>query len=346
MFFIHGALPWEQYTTYLVCSLLLGWVLKKRYGIPAGLFGAFIIFSALRVFAAETSPFVGSDERWLITFNFASASALALGCLTILVAQSIRFEIWAGIFQVIALINAGTIFVQMYLGIHNYEYGLLLNSSMSGCFNAVALPLFFFSGWPKRWNLAYWRFWAVLLVLISILACGRHQPLAVLIVIGGALGVLRGYWKTTLVCSVFALGGGLAYKGMALFDTSGRTTVWRLSMDFWKAHMNHWLGAGLGTYYYLGPYITLKEMHEGYIWLHSDWLQMIFECGFIGLAFMVIFYGSLLWRVRQRNGLFASLIGVGVWGMANFPLHNPISALLVAVLVLRSFEHKKIASSE
>jgi hypothetical protein len=206
----------------------------------------------------------------------------------------------------------------------NYK-GFFYNESMGACFNACLLPFFWKKGTFNRV--------ATAMILFSTFLSHKNQPVAVAAVALGALFILEKRFKVLLALPIVAASAGKFITGTAFLAENGRIEVWKDSIHFLRDHFNQWIGSGLGTYYYIGPFLTLKKLHEAFVWLHSDWLQIWFETGWIGLLLATAFFTHTLIKARKNTPLCASLVAFGFFGIANFPLHNAISGLYFLFLI-------------
>lgn len=121
---------------------------------------------------------------------------------------------------------------------------------------------------------------------------------------------------------------------------NGRIKLWRDMMSWWWERCNHLFGAGLGTFELFGPSVqrTKHTLDQKYfIWMHSDWLQIVFEIGFIGLIVSVWTYSAALKHSLDRGPMFPSLVGFGIMMCGNYPLHLPVHAFVGALLISMAF---------
>ena len=287
-----------------VLSVVLAW---KFDGLA---FLSFIVVmsSGLYTILSGDPGFISSASHSLLFF---------LMC--VLCAENIGLEL----FPWIAVLNAGVMFFYS-------KDGMLLNASMSGCFQACILPL---ATLPVQ-----------IILVASILYSGKNQPIALMFVALGLYQIRRRKWKS-LVLAVMAscvCGKLLVHGSTASFlNSDGRTDVWRLAFDFFADQVNPFTGAGLGSFYVVGPELTMPVFHQPFLYLHSDWLQIGFEMGFLGLVTIGMLGFWTVYRVRKDEILFTSLMLFLCFGLANFPLHNPVSALFGAVLMWTAVQESK-----
>lgn len=155
---------------------------------------------------------------------------------------------------------------------------------------------------------------------------------------------------------IFAGIGGLLIAGLGFFlqgkillDSSGRYGVWRITYQFWRDHLNHWIGAGLGTYFLYGPSIQVtNEINQGhtnqwlpgFFWAHQENWQILFELGIIGFVLANATVFTAIWKHKKNAALFSSLITYYLIAQTQMPLRHVVFALLGAWLVHQSLCRK------
>lgn len=121
-----------------------------------------------------------------------------------------------------------------------------------------------------------------------------------------------------------------------LFSDSGRFEAWNWSMHWWCENANHWFGTGLGTYRILGPFIQILGKHQVGNWfveMHNDWLQCLFEFGFVGLFIASSVFLSALYKVRNHPHLCAAVVTYGAVAMFYYPTHSLVGAVYGVMLL-------------
>lgn len=119
----------------------------------------------------------------------------------------------------------------------------------------------------------------------------------------------------------------------------GRLPVWRATLRMVADHP--WLGSGWGTFEEAFPQYYPADIASHWEHAHSDWLQVLAEGGCLGA---VAVGAGLLLAIRRDSSSFplqkqkdslnaavrASLIGIGLYSLADFSLRIPAIALLTA----------------
>lgn len=314
---------WEAYAVTL--TLILFGLASKRGDFFWLVLWACFQFSAVRVFINPQPPFMHEQLAWIGALDRAAGSTLALAFILYCGVREAPRWLLNRLFDWVALINAllmigGGLF-------YGKPYGILLNSSMSGCFAVALIP-----------HICRRDHWPVMTLLLSILAAvmsRQSQPLGMLIVLFATLALSN---RAQIHALFWAVIGGFAaysYLGDTLFDSSGRVWMWARAMKFFTRFCNPWLGAGAGAFSVVGPYLS-QPLPESFIWLHSDWLQILFEQGYLGLALASAFFVFL---VRSRPARMQLLVVLyGAWMCANMPWHYPLAAVFGLFIMLRASE--------
>lgn len=258
------------------------------------------------VFAAPHGEFA---PAWQAALDSASASSLLTLILITVVIQTGSLERWKAFFKLIALINSVWILIN--------PWGIFENASMSGCFNVCLAPLFD----------------SPLLFLFANLAAvltGRSQPIA-LAVFSVLFWAFQKRGRGIVPLALFAL-------PFLHLDSNGRAYAWGTAYQFWMEQKHYLFGLGLGSYSVFGPELTRNYPWGRFTFLHSDWMQIVFEQGIVGFVTLILLFFYLLHSLKRDFPLFSSLLCFGAFGIANMPLRYPLTALFGAYLVRATFE--------
>lgn len=154
----------------------------------------------------------------------------------------------------------------------------------------------------------------------------------------------RGVWRIAGlgITGVILLLGTL-FANHGLLNTSGRLQGWRFFMGWWSEFVNPWVGTGGGTFQYLAPLIQMSfpdapSFNQAWIWLHNDWLQVLFEHGVIGFALIVLVYGWALLRAKRERWVLIGLFAFGFMATAQFPMHWVMTQIWICLLFREAFE--------
>lgn len=220
------------------------------------------------------------------------------------------------------------------------------------CLAFVPTAFHFLDRWPTARDSAQVAAAAMILACIMWTQSTMTMvSLAVLAVIGAGF-----YFGTR---AMFALGAGLAVLGgciIKLYPSAGSTTG-RWPEWAWAWDQLTLLGYGPGTWFHVALQRFKEEGASGrpvFVQLHNDWLQGVFEFGWIGM--LPLFIGlivvstitlrAVLLRRRELFPYAATFFSLAANALGNFPIHTmPMGALLAisAIYIFRyDFEEQAI----
>ncbi len=225
----------------------------------------------------------------------------------------------------------------MYLnaGITFYNgWGMANAGSFDAAIFAAALPIFAFIPVFK-----IKRSWAFHIGFAVVFMLWTRSNTAALIL--ASYAVFYGF-KTAIsrnwpnVLGVIGLLGtavlSLLYKGIA--SGNARAEGWKHYIGWWWDNANHYFGTGIGTFQGMGPLIPeVPKTGEIFLYMHNDYLQMLFEGGFIGLGLFILAAVYLLHRTWKNSILIYSVIGFLVCMLSYSPLHIIIGQLSICILI-------------
>lgn len=215
-------------------------------------------------------------------------------------------------------------------------YGVLSigNPSMLGCFLAVLLacaPLPRLSHALCFVGLGAWAVYA-----------GPTQPLALAFLAVLMLYPVQTFFVTVVGVawnSVFPLVSAIKGPPEGWLSSNGRLDMWAKALREWPG-MDQWQGAffgsGPGTARMILPGLSPDPL-KPFVYLHSDWLELLLTWGLVGLLAGGFTYVMTLERAldqgEDRDLLPLVLFGAAM--VANYPWHEPAFALLGAALVYK-----------
>lgn len=171
--------------------------------------------------------------------------------------------------------------------------------------------------------------------VIGAALTGPRMGTAVMIFIGQALSYCLAMRRWIYVVPALLGIAALPFAGHFMSSAhpdAGRIEAWTRFMEWWGANVNHYFGSGIGTFLWIGPAIDhLKE--PLFMQMHNDWLQILFEMGYVGWFLVWMAFTYLLMSCFKRPNLFAMLIGMAVFGVTYHPLRYFLSALLLLCIV-------------
>lgn len=230
--------------------------------------------------------------------------------------------------------------------------GLLGNRSIGASFTVVWIFLTLHLA-ELMWNQGRKRLskallWSTPLGTAAVLVSKSGISYAALIVAttGAGLSLWPEFWVGVVLNAVLLVGLGTYVKPQwwtyftgGPHAAAGRYEAWPMFYHFWHSTFPWWFGSGLGTFKFWGPVSQmLAHYQEGrwWLWAHSDWFQILFELGAIGLLLALGTYLTLLFKAKTRPGLFAALLAYGSVMVGNYPFHIAPFALLGWVLVFET----------
>lgn len=136
--------------------------------------------------------------------------------------------------------------------------------------------------------------------------------------------------------------GAMWYFQPYLFEESERLAFYRDTWGYFRSRVPELWGTGLGTFILFGPQIQkISGIHLNERWsqLHSDWGQLLFELGWVGLALGLWLYLDSLYR-SDRAGR-QSLLLLGICALFYFPVETPLIGLFCVWLIVRAQRRSK-----
>ena len=309
-------------------GLLIGTLLVKKFTWSLGILFVFIFSFGLIKSGVHWGPDLFSLDTLISASVKCLLSLVLFSCAALLISNE-QSKI---IIPCLALVAFCEIPIIIWRGISNYltAWWVIGNGSLDASFVALLLP--------------------------AMLECKRFKSL-ILICVVGALIVSRSntalFTPIVLLCAyafakkdhkkillivgttlcVFCVGHFIL--GNKFLASEGRFGEWQLAMSYWWHNINPWIGSGPGTFC-----LHIQIINKGQVffpWLHSDWLQMLFEEGFVGLALVIVLFATMLKRSFKNTKLFAMNVGYGFVALTQFPLHIFHLQLLGLGLIYETF---------
>ncbi len=227
--------------------------------------------------------------------------------------------------------------------------GFLSNQGVNGSFIVCCLPFAVeYVSYIKRQS-KHLDKWVLAVLMLSFTACLLSASSIVYgVMIVGLISWFIGSSGISgrVIVNAFAVCGlvllcGLWVEGEQLFNSRGRFQVYGLFLNYWYDHLPRAFGSGLSTFPVFSPDIQIVNkflVKEGvghfFTFMHSDWLQTLFETGIIGFVLSVWLY---LWTLaefyrRKDRAAFASFASIGGAMLFNFPVRYFLGAFLLAFL--------------
>lgn len=344
----------QQYLGFALVSLLISFKIYKKYSWAPALLFFYICITSIVGMMKPFLYWLDLDAGMLMGLQLLSLHAWLFCIFTvvpflILTEQNINYLGWGLGF--LGLIDSYILLLKWATG--HLPWFLMNNPAIDNSFIACCIPGFLEivmqSKAQKKVRAALWLIAPVLVCFIAKTSTG---------VLGVGVAFSCYFWarssfkkKPFIYMTCFSLVcAGIAYRmqGEILFESMGRFPIWANSFRFWfqqshssqGPHIIPWVGANLGSFFMYGPSqqvdAAMKAKMTGldvFFWMHNDWLQVLFETGYIGLALTITTYGIAVYRSLSRPILFASLVTFGAVSVTQMPLrHFPFALLLIFFL--------------
>ncbi len=356
----------ELFFGQIILSLFIAIRLMKMTNIFAGIGFLALSINAIYCFTYPVSPFAQFGSNIQYRFDAVTAGSyafmLAIVCPLLIMKRKHIESVTQG-FAWICLMNALVVTWNFFF--NGIAIGLLDNPAIDATFIAVTYSILCFRpnkipydpesprsvfGFKARFT---FDLVATVAPIFAIIVSESSTALVTLIV--GWISFLWAKGSLSIrkigVAFISALSVAAIVIGPSQFlNSNGRFFQWEIALDFWRLNFNPIFGSGIGTYFVFGPHLQHQinpRAQEHYLWLHNEWLQVLFETGFIGLLIAAgIFLSSLRKSFKNRDSwIFAALMALGFSAFTQMPLRLMSFAFLAAFLAfiaLRKNNHEHV----
>lgn len=238
-----------------------------------------------------------------------------------IVVLMVRFNLLLSGLKVVVTLNA--------LSLIFNRYGIFNIGTQDAGFIAAFLPMFllFHAGHIKE-NLAM-----AAICLFSVIHSGSATGMVTIfaMILGYAFyskQLIRAFVAMSVVLPIAVL-----MQGKSLITSDGRIAGWSAYLSWWWDKMPIWTGTGISTFEGVSTYIPNLKFNEVFIWLHNDWLQILFDGGIIGLTLVLIFYIHSLNLAKKNLPVLLGLIGLGTCMLTYSPMHFIFGQIYAMALV-------------
>jgi len=340
---------WQWTWVVLFGSLLLSAWIKPRFGCPAALLFFYSALSAVWVWVVAENRYLPVNTYDQMALRYFACDSIAKFCLIalpiMLFAKDRRsLFLWAqGMGFIFLTLNSLIILWQSRLGCSLNNCGGMIGNPSISLGMSVCLMAAICDDLREQWKMV---------ALVAVTAILSQSSVAI-----GLLGVYalllmwrhyRRVWVSSLAFALVFAAGKVA-AGHELTNNSDRFRIWSFMFERWRAPWNILAGTGLGTYHVFS--INLQNIpgrepltNHDYWWntLHNDLLQMLFECGVVGLSLFLFAYCSALFRMIRKGewNIATSILLFGAYMLLDPALHNPVPALFGAWLFAYALRRK------
>lgn len=303
-------------------SICLAVILRhhlKRIGWAAFFLWAYYLYRALWLFEYPSWPFLEFNNAFMATAgqSFAEALLIPLTVLMLTDSQVDRAIRW---FKFVVLFELGS----AWFGYH----GLMHMASFGDALAALYLP--------------FAPLWLMALIVVTVLT--HHGSTAMTILLAEAIAlstVLKSLRIGLLLLIPGVYGVARLHQNGAYLDSLERINKYKKYMGFW-AGSNRFMafGVGPGSFMWCGLLID-KLTPPFFLQMHSDWLQIAFELGLVGIALVVNFLLRTLKKVKGDTRLLAAVLGTVPFAMTYMPLRWFPSMALITLIFRKTLCQKE-----
>jgi hypothetical protein len=319
-------LRWQLWTGLVLLTIYFAHWVYRRSSLIAGLTLGYVLITGILV--AWNPPLVNA----LIDLRMRTVAGKSFGLVVLLTffithldrkyisSMLLLFEVLA-VVETVLLLTVG--------------YGLWNADSMDASFVAMVYPI---SLLRNKKHLPLWLHFILVAVPPFMLFAPRVGSTAFVVMVAEVCAYFFITGKGKLVLSIpVIIGVGLYLNGDRFMHHQDRTLQWEMFMQWLYVNNFYWTGTGLGSFQVLGPAIQNKT-YDLFVWLHNDFLQVLFEQGIVGLSLAFMLTVQCLKRSMRTPWLFVSSIGTLVCGLTQFPLRFFVGQLFVFLLIRLSLE--------
>ncbi len=238
-------------------------------------------------------------------------------------------------FPIIALLNS------IWVIFSPLHYGLGMATSVDAMMLAIIYPMIlkwvseseFDNDWIKDHLI---KLTIIAIPIIAIFIARGSVAIGGLCVGMTILYSRRSHWRLLLIPILIFI--TYYFIDPRMFNESARFICWRWSMNWWNEGplLTKLFGTGLGTFAILGPFIqilTKQLIGSWYTMMHNDWLQCLFELGYIGLSIIFFSFLYLCYKARDHRHLLASIVTFAACAVFYYPCHNLVIAAFGVALI-------------
>lgn len=351
---IEGRQYWIALIGTSFLFLVLSLELCKKIHWSVGLFVLFALISGFKEFFLPTMYPIPVNQ-----VNIAKGGAEILwACVSILIFSILVLIKNKKFFEAVYLIICLSAILDSILIIISYfffnrNYGMLSNSTADATFIVCFLPPLFKI---HKDNIGKITNSLIIFLFLSAILITKSNTAFAGIGIGFAFYTLQKWpikkWLLTMpLATLLVAGSAKLFLGQKLMNDSGRYSVWKLTLSFFNAFANKWIGFGTGTFTVWGDAAQrVAHMNEKtftlWIWLHNIILEVMFENGFIGVILMLIVYGFMLTKLfkDKTNNLFSVAVVYGFTALLEMPERIWVTQLLGVTLLAIAFKKDELAA--
>ncbi len=319
-----------------VLCVVIAWQLSKKYHVSVGL--CFLVTSVYGLIQGGL-PQYGSEVLTSVM------ALLFFSCIGL----SLENEYFKMILPLLSIVALGDALIMLFrISPHLGElwgfmqaWWVMTNASLDACFIAIMSPVI---GAVTENKLI--KFFLLFFVFVAILVTKSNTALMVFLSTNTIVLLREKKFKSVglvAVISIISIVPLYYFFGMKFAENYGRFGNWQTMMGFWKDNINHVLGSGPGTYWVYAQSLQAHKVGDVvFTWMHDDWLQVLFEQGYIGLVSVLFLYGMMIYKSFKQPILFSMVIGFGLISLTMYPLHLFFFQLIGVALIYHCFVKEEV----
>jgi len=336
---IFGDYHWFSHNAlfFALAALPVGLLAYKRFGVWVSLGVAFFVAQAAYMAVSPAKPYLemGSMADIVLGKTNAQANLVGFAVIAFCVAASdktrrvlLRSFAWLGILNSALMIVRFCFFPLWSVQFNRFEhvaYGVLNASSVDATFLAMLTPVIL------RFLPTPWAILPLVAVFLSQSNCGIFVCMA---------GTVVFYSKSPFKIAVggaFVFVASYFWLGETFLNDSGRFNLWRLALSWWSENtLSYAFGMGAGSFYHLGALIMKQAgMNTQYvfIWVHNEWVQILFEQGVVGLGVALLILDHAYQNSKGSRFKLSLIVCVVLSMGAQMPLRYLLTAVYLGLVV-------------
>ena len=347
--------PWQDthwpkwWMFHIVASFILGYKFSKKYTLSLGVLVGVSIYSGANIFCNRDS-YSGMNQILRIDLSNMAGKAVVAFLVLLMMLEYLDTKTLKSIIRayiIWCVFHCVYVLVQLYW-LHiprDMATGFLPNVSMGPSMLAILYPFLLFQSAPYRIERLIHRFGVLLFPFLiwiegsSIAWFSFVVSMAFFIYLVFSLFFKRQaiFWGGSLLALGLSL-GSLVDSAWTIPSRVSRFDFWPKIFVFWWEHLNRFYGAGTGAFRHLGPNLqqVIKfDVGSWWYWAHNDWLQILFETGFLGLisaGFLWLRCVKIMYDRKEYHHTVA-LVAFVIVAFGNYPLRLAEYCLLSGVLL-------------
>lgn len=291
----------------------------KKIGYIYTAFWGYVLLSALYLVEFPSTPYGNVNMAFMAT---AGQTLFEVLLIPIVMIGLTRYKL-----HILGILLSSLILVE-FLFVNINGYGAMLSPSFDTSLLALAVPIA--------------PFWLSALIILTIVT--HHGSTAILILLAQllALAIKNKKARYVLLAAIpAALTVAYFHSVSPMFDSAERINAYKKFMSFWWSQdlMVKLTGSGTGSFVWLSMMI---DNFKPPMWLqmHSDWLQITFELGLIGLLLAVASVGQAIKNSWNHPKHLAAIFGCVAFAVTYHPLRFAPSMIMIAFIFTLSLKSK------